>query len=67
MRKRRGRNEQDSLISRQVLPKDEGRGLVLTQTREKQTDTEVRALLQEAGYLGWEGGNWTPGDECTVP
>ena len=44
-------------MNRQVQPKDEGLGLVLTQTREKQTDAEVWVLLQEADGLGWEEGN----------
>lgn len=54
-------------MNRQVQPKDEGLGLVLTQTRKKQTDVEVWALLQEANSLGWGEGNWAPGDECMEP
>lgn len=38
--------------SRQVQPQDKGLSLVLTQTRKKQMDAELWALLWEAGSLG---------------
>ena len=38
--------------SRQVQLQDKGLSLVLTQTRKKQMDTELWALLWKAGSLG---------------
>ena len=38
--------------SRQVQLQDKGLSLILTQTRKKQMDAELWALLREAGSLG---------------
>ena len=64
---REKRPEYGGIINRQVQPMDKGLSSALTQTRKKQTDVEVWALLQEAGNLGLERGNWAPGDEYMGP